>query len=85
MNKFELDRKLKGLKISPQRYSLNGELKSDAIILFHNYTKWEVFYLDERGGRNEEKTFSSEEEACLYIYMLFIKEKGIAEKFGLNT
>lgn len=85
MKVLELDQKLQDLKIDPRSYSLNGDLKPDAIILFHNYAKWEVFYLDERGGRNEEKFFLSEDEACLYIYMLFLKGKDIAEKFGLNT
>lgn len=64
---------------------MSGDLKSDAIILFHNYAKWEVFYLDERGGRNDERAFVTEEEACLYIYELFVKGKGIAEEFGLYT
>lgn len=84
MKVLELDQKLRDLKIDPRSYSLNGDLKSDAIILFHNYAKWEVFYLDERGGRNEERTFLSEEEACLYVYELFLKGKNIAEGFGLN-
>lgn len=84
MKVLELDQKLRDLKIDPLSYSLNGDLKSDAIILFHNYAKWEVFYLDERGGRNEERTFISEEEACLYVYRLFLKGKDVGEKFGLN-
>ena len=85
MKVLELDQRLRDLKISSRSYSLNGDLKPDAIILFHNYAKWEVFYLDERGGRNDERVFVTEEEACLYVYVLFVKGKDIAEKFGMNV
>lgn len=75
MNKKELIEKLNTIGIKARQYSLDGELKPDAIILYPNYHKWEVFYLDERGGRNVEKEFTSEEEALNYIYELFWQER----------
>lgn len=79
----ELEKELNRLKVKKNEYSLNGELKPDAIILFSNYSKWEVFYLDERGGRNDEYFFTSEDEACQYIYDLFLKNIEVKKKFML--
>lgn len=81
MNRVELKKELDLLGVSGARYSLYDELKSDCIILFHNYSKWEVFYLDERGGRNDERNFGSENEACLYIYGLFRDDIEAARRF----
>lgn len=80
----ELENKLKELEISSQEYSLNGDLIFDSINLFENYSTWEVFYLDEKGNRNDEKKFESESEACKYIYKLFNDAKKIKEKFKIN-
>ncbi|KIO76011.1 hypothetical protein TH53_17480 [Pedobacter lusitanus] len=77
MNREELKQKLEELNVYPGFYSLNGELLPDRIVLNHNYDKWEVFYFDERGNRDSEKTFSSENDACNYIYRYFIRQKGI--------
>jgi hypothetical protein len=72
MTKDELEKALIARSIDPKRYSLNGESKLDAIILYDLKVKWEVFYLDERGGRNQEKEFNSENDACQYILKLFL-------------
>jgi len=71
----DLKNSLSILHISEKEYSLDGSLNPDSIILYHNYSKWEVFYLDERGLKNSEKNFDSESEACQYIYKLFIDSK----------
>lgn len=84
MNRLDLLFKLTELNIEPRRYSLYDELKPDAIILFHNYSKWEVFYLNERGGRNVEKIFDSEEKACEYILRLFIESKEDEKKYNIK-
>ncbi len=81
MNKTELKRKLTALDVNYQEYSLDGELISDNIILYNSYHTWDVFYLDERGDRHEEKSFSSEKEACEYIYKLFKESKEIEKKY----
>ena len=39
--------------------------------LYKNYSIWEVFYIDERGNRDDKHTFHSENEACEYIYEEF--------------
>lgn len=73
MNKNELKNNLQKLNINPGFYSLEGELLPDRIVLFNSYSKWHVFYFDERGNRNNEKFFDSESEACNFIYSEFIR------------
>ena len=68
MNIKQLKIKLEEKEIHSGFYSLDGTLLPDRIVLYSNYSKWEVFYFDERGGRHDEKTFFSENDACLYIY-----------------
>jgi hypothetical protein len=68
MNREDLKLKLDDLKVSPEFYSLEGNFLPDRIVLFHNYSKWEVCYFDERGNRDNEQIFSSENEACVFIY-----------------
>jgi hypothetical protein len=80
MNRNELKYKLDKLNVFIGFYSLEGELLPDRIVLFHNYDIWEVFYFDERGNRNNEKLFSSENEACKYIYEHFKQQKAMAKK-----
>lgn len=75
MNKEILRHKLDELNISPGFYSLEGELLPDRVVLYHNYSKWEVFYFDERGNRDIEKVFFSESDACNYIFEYFKKQK----------
>ena len=84
MNKQELVIKLNEAGVNPNRYSLNDELVPDAIVLYRNYHRWLVFYFDERGGRNEEKEFGSETEACEYIFNLFKASEKIRAQFKLK-
>lgn len=85
MTKGELEKALIAQSIHLERYSLNGESKLDAIILYDLKVKWEVFYLDERGGRNQEKVFSSENDACQYILRLLLNALEVQQKFGIKT
>jgi len=73
MNRIELKNRLDELKIQSCYYSLKGEILPDRIVLYQNYAKWEVFYFDERGNRDNEKVFCSEDDACNYIYEYFKK------------
>jgi hypothetical protein len=68
MDLTTLKRKLFINNINEKWYSLNETLKPDADILFKKDGKWEFFYLDERGGKNDLKTFSNEEEAYDYLW-----------------
>lgn len=71
MNRAELKRRLDELQVNPRFYSLEGEMLPDRMVLYHSYDKWIVFYFSERGNRENERIFSSEEEACSYLYELF--------------
>ena len=81
MNKSELKYRLNELEVDPIFYSLEGELQPDRVVLYRNYHRWEVFYFDEKGNRDNEKVFSSEKEACDYIYNYFKKQKEIVKKY----
>lgn len=72
MNKEKLEKALEKLKIPKSFYSLNGDLLPDRIVLNKNYDKWEVFYFDERGNRDNLKIFDSEKKACMFIYDSFL-------------
>ena len=73
MNRTELQEKLDLLDVNKNFYSLSGTLLPDRVILYHSYGIWLVFYFDERGNRNDEQTFNSENDACKYIYEYFKK------------
>lgn len=70
MNRKDLKKKLDELEIYPNLYSVDGELLADRTVLYNSFNDWIVFYLDERGNRNNQKVFHSEDEACQYIYLL---------------
>ncbi|WP_211253764.1 hypothetical protein [Flavobacterium daejeonense] len=84
MNIADLKEKLIELQVNPSYYSLNQGLKSDAIMLNSYHNTWEVFYLDERGGKHDEFIFSNENDACLYIYDRFKNLKSIKENIKQN-
>jgi len=81
MDKKELKIQLDKLNVFSGYYSLEGELLPDRIVLNHNYNKWEVFYFDERGNRDNEMVFTSERDACNYILKHFKRLKEIEDKF----
>lgn len=81
MNKLELKQRLDKLEVNPDFYSLEGDLLPDRIVLYQNYHRWEVFYFDEKGNRDNEKVFSSEKEACEYLYDYFKEQKEIEKKY----
>lgn len=68
MDTCQLKQKLDELEISTEAYSLDGTLSPDRMVLFHDFKEWIVLYLDQEGERNNVKTFSSESEACSYLY-----------------
>ena len=68
MNLTELKIKLQENNVPERWYSLDDGLKPDACILYKNYSVWEFFYLDERGGRNDHKIFKIEEDAFEYLW-----------------
>ena len=85
MNVKELMTRLKSMGISDTRYSLDGSLWPDRIILYHNYSLWEVFYFDERGNRNSLESFDNENDACEYILNAFIEEQKNNKEVDIET
>ena len=76
MNITELQMKLEQEKIPSNWYSINGKLASDVFVLRKVYDYWEFFYVDERGNQNNDyKKFSTEDEACKYLYDKVMYEK----------
>lgn len=67
MTKQELIQRLNQENIPPLSYSLDDGLPNDKYCLGETYNGWEVYY-SERGIKYDVKTFSSEEEACDYLY-----------------
>lgn len=67
MNIMELVKKLDEIGVPKRYYSVDGCLLPDTYILNKVYEKWEFFYFDERGNRNNHKTFSNENDACDYM------------------
>lgn len=84
MDKVLLKNKLARLGVKEEEYSLEGDLNPNTIVLYRNYSKWEVFYLDERGGRDMLHVSFSEDDACSFIYQYFIKRVETKKRFGLN-
>jgi hypothetical protein len=64
----ELKSKLYENNVPDRSYSLNEGLKSDAIVIYKNYSKWECFYLDERGGKHDFRIFESDGDAYSYLW-----------------
>ena len=63
MTKEILLKKLKEMGIRDNYYSLDGELKPDATIVRKHKRKYEVFYMDDRGGIHCKTVFYTIDEA----------------------
>lgn len=68
MKLVELKEKLYWNNVPERWYSLDEGLKPDACILYKNYSKWEFFYLDEKGNRNDYEVFDDEEKAYEHLW-----------------
>jgi hypothetical protein len=64
MHRARLERILDGFGVRPNAYDLISGRRDEAYTMIDESDGWHVFY-SERGGRNEERTFPSEEEAAL--------------------
>ena len=81
MNTRDLKKLLRNLNVPSSYCSLNGIELPDRIILSKESGKWLVYYFSERGNRSSEKYFSTEDEACQYIYDHMIERKNILDSF----
>ncbi len=77
MTLIELKDKLYWNNVPERWYSLDEGLKPDACIIFKNYTKWECFYLDEKGNKHDYKIFHGEVEAYNYLWTKMEYQLGI--------
>jgi hypothetical protein len=68
MNLDELKARLYKANVPERWYSLDEGLKADACILYKNYSKWECFYLDEKGDRHDYRVFDEDEQAYEYLW-----------------
>ncbi len=75
MDKKQLKLTLEDMRIPTQFYSLDGELLPDRVVMDCIYGKWIVFYFDERGNREREKEFLTEEQACEHVLKTLMPKK----------
>lgn len=68
MTREELMKKIIVNIVPESWYCIDSGLKQDALHLYKNYTKWEYFYLDERGSHNDFRIFYSDEEAFDFLW-----------------
>ncbi len=78
----ELKKHFKLLEVPKNYCSLNGVELPDRIILSGESEKWLVYYFSERGERSNERYFSTEDQACQYIYDHLIERKNILNCFS---
>jgi hypothetical protein len=73
MNKSQLQKNLESKKINSSAYRLDGGMGSgDCYVLSQESgKKWSVFY-SERGQKNNQRFFSSENEACDFLFRILV-------------
>jgi hypothetical protein len=66
---------LRAAQIPADAYSLDGELRDDALVLDHVGHEWVAFQL-ERGARRDERRFASESEANAHVLDTLLRTFG---------
>ncbi len=74
MNIADLVKKLDEIGVPKRYYSINGDLLPDMYILNKIYGKWEYFYYDEKGNKNDYKSFDAENSACMHMLSVLTNE-----------
>lgn len=67
MNRAELVKQLDEFGVNRAAYSLDGGLPNECYTLESRATEWAVYY-SERGRRNMEHVFSTEAQACQFLF-----------------
>lgn len=75
MTRDELEQRLSNEGISPGAYDLFGENKDNVYCIEKTASGWLV-YFRERGLRDWEHLFSSEAEACEFLYQRIQRDPG---------
>lgn len=74
MNARELESVLRDNNVSPEAYCLTGGHPEDRYVLSPEPSgKWAVYY-SERGERNQERFFDSEDSACRYLLRIILED-----------
>ncbi len=76
MNTENLKKRLKGLKINEESYSLEGGLPNERYCLDESYGTWS-FYYSERGQKTGYVEFDSEKKACEYFLDTIKKDNSV--------
>jgi len=93
MTQLELIKSLNNIGVHPRNYTFNDEpYKDSSWVLEYSYnyvnnTKykvWNVFFI-ERGKHSDEKSFTLENDACLYIYEKLKHWQDTITKFNLKS
>lgn len=74
MNVSCLIQKLDEIGVPKRYYSINGNLLPDTCILNQVYGKWEYFYFDEKGNKDDYRMFDNESDACEYMFRILENE-----------
>lgn len=72
-NRMKLVKALQSVGVRPSAYSVSGA-EDMALCIDKAADGWEVYYF-ERGGKTFSKLFSSEQDACMYMYSELISDK----------
>lgn len=59
---------IRKFNVPNELYSLEDGIKANAYILNKNYEKWDFFFLDEKGDRNNFIQFDDSQEAYSYLW-----------------
>ena len=69
-----LRKRLKDEGIPQRWYLINEGIRSDTNILEKYSGQWQYYYYDEKGNTRDLRHFTSEAEACQYLYDILKEE-----------
>jgi hypothetical protein len=78
MNRAELVKQLNELKVNRAAYRLDGGLPNECYTLEQRATDWAVYY-SERGRRSMEHIFSTEAQACQFLFDWIAQSPALAD------
>lgn len=83
MNTVELQSELRFRHVPDDAYSI-GQDRDEAYCLIDVGGAWHVYY-SERGNRNDERTFASEEDACRDLLNRLLDDGSVRERTNWST
>lgn len=73
MNRTQLQELFESENVDPHAYDFNGSNIGEQYVLELRPGGWSVYYT-ERGGKNDEVVFDTEDEACLELVGRVLKD-----------